>query len=260
MSNLVFNAVIQSSEEEGKLLKNVVSYITSIDDRITCEDDADYEYDKTARGSSYIPNFDFYIGEDLVFRITRPTDLGGTANGFKLSFMDRDGVTTSNQTKEIKFCQYAQFPGTSYERTCYISYIVNQVFILVNIHSIEDSNVYDAMSIMHASSGNNLYDSYKIMEDIAASTLSQADVFDVSNCTFYNIDENINGQFLSRFTYKTQPGKVDYVKSSIYINQGAKQFDLASIYDCTEVSPGSTVSLKDGAYFAIGPHQLVKVS
>lgn len=63
----------------------------------------------------------------------------------------------------------------------------------------------------------------------------------------------------SLFTYAALAGYIDYITESGYISSGTKIFSTPYIYDCSTVDFGSTITLSDGNYMAVGVHSLVKL-
>ena len=63
----------------------------------------------------------------------------------------------------------------------------------------------------------------------------------------------------SLFTYAALAGYIDYITESGYVSAGTKIFSTPYIYDCSTVDFGSTVTLSDGNYMAVGVHSLVKL-
>lgn len=256
MGKMTFAQTILNNGTEIDFMKTVINYVTGVDNSIECLDDPDDEYDVETVTTSHTPTFRFTINDVHVFTIERAAQLSSASNGIKASaIVNGQKVVTSG----------ALLWGGNYnynivgQRDVDISYIVSNGLFLFNFCGISSYGARDRLLVSFVKSGNSKYETY------TATVIHPVDyviskVFDLSNYVFQDIDESISGTFISRFAYKAQPGKVDYIKSCIYESDGNKQFDFTCIYDCTEVSPGSTVSLEDGAYLAVGPHQLVKVS
>lgn len=251
-----FAEIVESNGNEVDFMKDVIAYITGIDSGITCEDDPDDEYDVGTVGTSHIPTFRFSFNNNHVMTIKRTYDLSSYSQYMTIDFIKDDQIIGSNY---ISFIAQAKQWDTDANRKFSMSYIESSGFYILDFVGTFSQSAAPRFNIVFAESGNNSYGSYKI-ETINSSDYKISVVFNTSEYVYTGIDSEISGTALSRFTYKTQPGKVDYIKSSIYVNSGVKQFEIFQLYDCTEVSPGSAVSLKDGAYLAVGPHQLVKVS
>ena len=63
----------------------------------------------------------------------------------------------------------------------------------------------------------------------------------------------------SLFSYAALAGYIDYIVESGYVSSGTKVFSTPYIYDCSTVDFGSTITLSDGNYMAVGTHSLVKL-
>lgn len=258
MEKMTFDTTISSSGNEVAFMKEIIDYITDIDTSITCLDDPDDEYDVGTVTTSHRPVFRFCINNTNYFNIERNEALSSNSNRIIFKLLDGNGNTKAS----IGLRTGADTGwNVSTTRQTFVSFIFSSGLLIINMHgSVSYSNI-QLLTGMYIISGDNAYMSKKIYSsELAYTDYTLAEVFNISLFEIEGLTSATSGTFLSRFTYKAQPGKVDYIKSSIYIKNNTKQFDLTQIYDCTEVSVASTVSLKDGAYFAVGSHQLVKVS
>lgn len=250
MAIMRFAEVVESTGNEVDFMKNVIAYITGINNVITCLDDPDDEYDEGTVGTDHIPTFRFSFNGNHILTISRGDKLSAASSSINIRFINNGNIIVTNSV-------YYMYRGIAWSsnglRQFKMSYIDSPGICILNITGY---NTVQFFTVLFAESRSNSYGSY----NINASAYTVANIFNISECTLYDNSASIQGEFISRFAYKAQPGKVYYIKSSIYVNDNVKQFDLTPIYDCTEVSPGSTVSLEDGAYLAVGPHQLVKVS
>lgn len=253
MAIMKFAEVVKSTGNEVDFMKNVIAYITDINSAITCLDNPDDEYDEGTVGTSHIPTFRFSFNGKHILTISRGDALSSATGLMYASFIN-------NGDKIASYVMPYMYRGTGWStngsRQFKMSYVGSPGICILNITSFDTDQSF---TVLFVESRSSSYGSYKI-ENVGTSTYTVSNIFNISECTLYDTSGAIRGNFISRFAYKAQPGKVDYIKSSIYINNNVKQFDITPIYDCTEVSPGSTISLEDGAYLAVGPHQLVKVS
>lgn len=250
-----YTEVIAYNSTEAELMKAVISYITGLDNRITCSEDPDYEYNREDRGDAYIPTFNFYIGSKLIFTISRDVNLRNPAGGFGIY------VKTSSQTLSSKYV--GDINGSKYynvkdNRAFRIAYIISDNFILIDFHqNFSSGNSIPGIAIIYTISDTIDYVAYKIID--SASSYNRSGIFNISGILFYNFSNASSGTFVSRFSYKSVPGKIDYVKNCVYATAGQKQFNIMALYDCTEVTAGDTLSLDDGAYIAVGTNQIVKI-
>lgn len=253
MATMKFAEVVESTNNEVDFMKNVIAYITGINNAITCLDDPDDEYDEGTVGTSHIPTFRFSFNGNHILTISRSASLGESTSLMRIYFVDNGDTIASTDVTYM-------YRGTAWSvnglRQFKMSYIDSPGICMLNITA---ERFGGSFTVLFTESRSNSYGSYRSIS-VSASTYTVANIFNISECILYDTLAGIQGNFISRFAYKAQPGKVDYIKSSIYTNDNVKQFDITPIYDCTEVSSGSTVSLEDGAYLAVGPHQLVKVS
>ena len=250
------NYQVTKTSIEKEWMRDVVNYITGLDSRITCSNDVDDEYDssKWDAGTNHVPTFIFSINNIPYLKIERGENLATNA-----LFTRSSSPLNSSIVKNDQFFSKAWNQGginQVLERSCNISSIISNGFIMIVFGGLSD--YFNAVAVVYSESGTNEYFAEYFP------SYSKESIFNVSgNATFYKLESgsvgSSQGTFLSRFSYACPPGQIDYIKSSIYQNNNAKVFELASLYDCTTVILGNTVSLKDGAYLAVGTHQLVKV-
>ncbi|MBR2246057.1 MAG: hypothetical protein IJ880_03375 [Bacilli bacterium] len=272
MASSIFNASVSVTGTEPQFYKKIKDYILSLSDRITCAEDPDDEFDYSTKGDSHIATLNFSIDGVHVFKLYRDGVLrnnGSLVAVRSINFaMDiASGIPDGAHTLRFR-------PGWSYgeviaqttvaERGLNISHIINDDFVFLAFAAYTSDNFaevrkVDTSRMIHTTSGSNVFVSASA--GYPTSTWSKPTLFDLSGFTLYDKAGVLpQGTFLSRFTYAVPPGQIDYIKSSIYQNGGSKMFENTAIYDSTTVTVGSTVSLKDGAYVAIGAHQLVKCS
>ncbi len=246
---------------EKEFISGLIDYLHNIDSRIVCSSDVDTEF--STSDLTHVPTFNFSIDGSFSFTLKRSkivnsvsteAPLSDSASGYIATF----GSLTINITFAVTTAYAWDYNAT---RGYFISDFVNSNFILLLINTTERNwqnvRLNNNMSIVYCKSGTNSF--YAINNSI--NSLVKSNVFNISDRTFYDISDELNayGTFLTRFDYLSQPGKIDYIRSSVYLSGDQKKFDITCIYDCTEVPVCSTVSLSDGPYYAVGPHQLVKV-
>jgi hypothetical protein len=247
MGVVKFAEEVYSTGNEKSFITSVVTYLTNLDSRITCISDIDAEFDET--DLSHIPIIKFYIDDKIYLTLTRVNALSNQTYQY---YVDCKGVRATVSW------------GTSYQRWVAtrrhyaISSIINDNFILLSINGYY-SNGYpsnDNFNIVYTKQSSGSY--YSTATNI---TFGLTNIFDISSRTFYlNVfGGGAYGTFTSRFPYKANAGYIDYTNGGIYVSNTQKQFTLNCIRDCTEVTVGTSVALRDGTYYAIGPHQLVKV-
>ena len=253
-----FGYEVISNSVENDFMSYLVNYITGLDERITCSNNVETEYDSS--DLTHIPTFNFLIDNEIAFSLTRAVRKNSVSGVQAPLSSDSTGFLASVGNLSVYMACYYLDPisyTTSANRKFAVSSIINNNFILLSINGIEYRWGHyntDNTNIVYAKTSTKKYAS--TYTDV---TFAKNNIFDVSARTFSPIGENIDGTFTSRFSYACPPGTIDYIKSSVYLNGGQKQFEITPIYDCATVAVGDTVSLKDGPYFAVGTNQLVKV-
>ncbi len=247
MSVVKFAEEVYSTGDEKSFIANVITYLTNLDSRITCISDIDAEFDET--DLTHIPIIKFYIDGKIYLTLTRVAALSNQTNQY---YVDCKGT----RSIVVWGSSYQRWVAT--RRHYAISSIINDDFILLSINGYysNGSPSSDNFNIIYTKQSSGSY--YSIVTNI---TFGLTNIFNISSRTFYLnvVGGGAYGTFTSRFPYKANAGYIDYTNGGIYVSNTQKQFTLNCIRDCTEVTVGTSVVLRDGTYYAVGPHQLVKV-
>lgn len=247
---------------EKEFMRALVNRITSIDDRITCPDDPDHEYDVETVGSSHVPTFRIYADSVHFFTISRYQALTARCDSLVCQAIVNGSIASSQVILWGANSTY----DTVATRMMTLAYIVTDDFYLLNLHGVVTRNYYQIVDSILVKSHDHWYGANQFgANSLQYTQYVPAVIFNLSNVYFHGEDNSAVGKFCSRFAYKSMPGYIDYVKNSVYLadNNGVltnKVFDLTPLYDCSEVTAGSTLALEDGRYMAVGTHQLVKVA
>lgn len=275
MGSTAYGIAIQATGQEKEMYRVIKNYILGLDSRITCDNDPDDEFDVTkwgtlADGYAHIPKLEFSINGTHIFTILRERSLcesDGSHRGARYVDCKMDAISSiPDNYANIVFRPDGEGGGAwsvdwseNFARGVIISHIVNDSIIYIGISSLNaDQGVRNSYnwSMWYNLSYNVLF----LNSAKQQSGYNKTRFYNLSDRTLYRTTDIVSGTFLSRFTYAAPPGSIDYIKSSIYMSSNEKVFENRAIYDSTTVTIGDTVSLKDGAYVAIGTHQLVKVS
>ena len=267
MGSAIFAANIEKYGTEVDFYNTLKEYITGLSTRITCETDVEDEFDKSISGNNHIATLSFKVDGASAFKLYRPDVLysDGDYVGVRgITFgMDVDaGYGFSTKEMYIRpddsgSPEYLK-PFDECARGLLISHIVNDNLIYIRFTSVKSASRHvQTCMVLYAISNNSTY----LSSSTTSLTFDKIHHFDLSNYTLYDKSNYATfGTFLSRFVHTAPAGTIDYIKSSIYQSSNEKRFENHAIYDSSTVITGSTVSLKDGAYLAVGPHQLVKIS
>lgn len=262
MGSTIFGAIIEINDIEKEFWKALKSYILSLDSRITCAEDPDDEFDYSTKGNSHIATMNFKINNTQIFKVYRTSALRNGSDQelpAKISFATNANVGIPELNTDLKIAPgiYDVTQSTVISRKIMVSHIINNDFIHLSLNTIKlYGRTYG--NVNYSKSGNDVFIGNKNGD---VETYSRDIAFNLTGYTLYNLaNPAYAGTFLSRFSYAAPQGNIDYIKSSIYQSNGEKVFENKAIYDCTTVIAGDTVSLKDGAYIAVGTNQLVKVS
>lgn len=236
---------------EKEFVQKIIDYLEGLNTKIVCTSDIDDEFDET--DLTHVPVFTFKIDNNLTFTLTRyynnaVAPLSSDAHDY---FFNCGSVSAKLQF--FNNWQPASRTAVTY-RSIHATHSVNDDFILLTLRSGYDHG--ENANIVYTTSNSKYYTAIRDFQG----TYSKANVFDITNRTFLESGTGNTGAILSRFSYIAEPGKIDYIKSAVCTNNGEKVFEFTSVFDCTTLTIGDTVSLKDGSYMAVGPHQLVKMS
>ena len=240
---------------EKDFAKGLAAYLHELSDKIVCTSDIDAEYDKN--NLTHVPVLNFTVDSKLSFTLRRGSDLSDVALGTAAK-----GYTAIYNNLSINLNFYGNSTiayDTNAIRYYYISSLIGIDFVNVLINTTErawNNQLFNYnLHIIYTKDSEKSYFFATTNTDRSA----RANIFNISSRTFTEFGGATAGVFTSRFAYSAPPGKIDYVKNAVYTSNGAKVFDINSISDCTTQALESNVSLDDGAYIAVGPHQLVKI-
>ena len=238
---------------EKQFISGLVDFLHALDSRIVCTSDLDAEFPED--DLSHVPQIDFIIDGKLPFYLRR-TDGRGYGNDASLNAQTcKYKAVCKSSAVIVDFGEAVYYTYDALAtRWYFISALLGADFTYFSINTTQPLNAN--LSIAYCYGEDACYYAYNTdINRRQASTM-----FNLSDRTFKRTDDLLYGGFTSRFSYAAQPGKIDYVKSSVYTTNGTRLFTTNSIYDCTTVNVCDTVSLSDGVCYAIGPHQLVKIS
>lgn len=275
MGSTAFGIEIQATGQEKEMYRAIKNYILGLDSRITCDNDPDDEFDvtkwgTTEQGYAHVPKLEFSISGTHIFTLSRERNLcdsNGSHLGARFICCSMDAISgIPDNYANIVFRPdgydgYANYIdwAENFTRGVIISHIVSSSIIYIGISSLNADqskrNTYN-WSMWYNLSNNVLF----LNSSKQQSGYNKTRFYNLSDRTLYRTTDIASGTFLSRFSYACPPGTIDYIKSTIYQSNNEKVFENRAIYDSTTVAVGDTVSLKDGAYVAVGTHQLVKVS
>lgn len=263
---------IQSTGDERAFLTLIYNHIMGLWDGITCsvkngDDDII---------SSATPD-DFVWGADIVsyieFKLDSVSSLRFTSHprnnsdkrtrAYNIAFIvnssiivDRGGTSqTDTRGVGVPFCGNSGFvgdglsPETAGTRTWICSeYLSDNVKILW--FASKDATTYKdslvTIVMLKDTNGNWHYG-------------GTSNGFNPETSDIYDSTGSVVATKSSHFTYAALAGYIDYIKESDYVSAGTKIFSTQYIYDCSTVDFGSTITLNDGNYMAIGEHSLVKL-
>ena len=250
MGSFYFNKIYSNSNEID-FMNLVVDFILSIDSRITCDTTVAEQYDSSMweEGTEHVPTFNFIISNKIDFQLKRENTLAGN----DLALIIGHGTDYRSGT----YFSSAWHNGGVYQnlyRELNISALVNDTFILFSFGGMAQYGTAGFDCVWFTSNDKN-YTNFTW----GRSALTIASIFDISGKTFTELETSASGTFVSKFPYNAPSGEIDFSRGAAYVNGGYEVFNSSVFIDCTKVTVGDTVALANGAYFAVGPHQLVKI-
>lgn len=250
MGKFYLNKIFSNSTEID-FMTSLLDFILSIDPRITCDTTVAEQYDSTAweEETSHIPTFNFSINGKITITAKREANLANYALAFNLWY----GTT---QTGALYFSTAWHQGGINQNlyREYNISALTTDSFILFSFAG-NGSYLTAGIDCVWFTSDDKNY----INVTFGRSAFNIPTIFNISGKLFTEMETLISGTFVSKFPYRTSAGNFDYSRGAAYINNSYEVFRSSAFIDCTEVTVGDTIALTNGAYFAVGPHQLLKI-
>ncbi len=250
---------IVSTGTEKEFMTSVINAITGLSTAITCTGSVD-QYDGE---SSTVPEFIFAFNGKNMLKIKRGAAIGTATKYLNISIFVDSNIIANNNSYIYNYT--SSIASASNERKAIISWLVSDDFILLVLTGgYGDFGYYTNLGLINAKNGSNVYGGG--YDRSSNGMFSRNQIFNIyknpgnTDYILRAFDSGVTGTFATRFGFKSKPGQIDYVKSAAYVNSGVKVFDIPYVCDCTAVTLGDTVSLKDGSYLAVGPNQLVRVS
>ncbi len=241
---------ISSSENEIVFANLWYNFILNIDPRITCDTTVSAEY--TNPDTTHVPTFNFSINGKFTIQIKRNANLAN----YSLAYTVSCGTFSDSEI----YYSTAWHNGGVYQnlyRELNIAALATDDFILIAIGGLSGTSyINDGIDAVWFTANDKNYTNITFRR----TAFTEAVIFNISSKIFTETETSAQGTFTSRFPYKAVTGRIDYIKSSVYTNNGVRVFDNPSLFDCTTVSVGATVPLAEGEYYAVGTNQLIKMS
>lgn len=268
---------IVSQGTEKDFFTLIYNYIMSMDDSITCSiykwdtttnayitvDDADaddiyFQGEKTTK-------IDFIFDENVKLRFQSCPNramgsLASVSKGYNVFFMINDtiisqrGIVDGNTAESnscFKFSADALNGWGDATRTNFVGKYVSDDILILWLAEYNDQSYKNAkLSIMKFKDTNN---NIKWASYTGPQVLESGIIKSDDGTSQYTKS--------SMFNYEARTGYLDFISHSSFLSGDTKAFSSSDIYDCTTVTLGDTLSLKDGANFlAIGSHSMVPLN
>ena len=248
---IVFDKVYTTGDEL-EFMSATLDFILGIDPRITCDTTVSAQY--ANRPSDYVPEFNFSIDGKATITLRRQATLAGAAIAFSFicgsssvtnayfSTWWNNGYVNQNMGREFNFAAIA----------------TDDVLFFTICGGSSDSYYNANLGVTTITSDSKHY-----LNVIANQAYTQSSMFNLANSSrpYAELETSTPGYFISRFSYKAPTGKLDYAEGAVCVNNGGKVFNLSSVYDCTEVTPGTNYEglINGNNCFTIGQHQFIKL-
>lgn len=258
MFSKAYRINVANTGTEKEFIMKLINTITGLSNRITCSGSVT-QYDSS--DTSIQPTFILKVDNKPIIQLKRSTAIANNNQNFLITLYAGDRVLCSDQECYCSPSSWNKNAVTT--RNYYLSWIVSNELIFLSICATCEHYGWKQYITVSLKGKDSLYCSGYSQ---GGSVIGESQLLNIdtnpSNQSFYYYDANsvLGGSFKSSFQHKAAPGYVDYIRNSIYIDASTEIFNIPGIYDCTTVTLGDTVSLNDGVYYAVGPHQLVKVS
>lgn len=248
--------VIQSSGDDRSFLTLVYNFIMGLDSGITASvTPTNFPY-----ASKTVSNMDFTLDTNVVFRLqsypgdnlSRPTSSGYNfafiVNGNTIMSKGIGSYTTSGNPNLPFVDSFTYVSDSKVRKYMVSSYDSENVKIFwIGPYNSTDFTTSGGISVIKFKDANDVW----YWGAYAGANIESCTITDSTGAT--------SSSKSSMFTYAALAGYIDYIRESSYVSGGVKVFSSADIYDCSTVTLGSTITLNDGNYMAIGAHSLVKL-
>jgi hypothetical protein len=259
---------ITSSGTERDFLTLVYNYIMGLWGGITCSvtngsdapispaTPADFVW--TASTISYM---DFGLDENAVLRVMTYPEGSPKSRGYNISLLvngttvfTRGGTSSTYNRDGVCFCGNYSWVGdgvnpySNATRTYILSSYVSDNVKIIWFAQSNASSYSDSVAtiVIFNDNNNNMYYGGYLGEIPESATM-------------YDATGSTSSTKSSMFSYTALAGYIDYITESAFVSGGVKIFSTSGIYDCSTVTFGSTITLNDGNYMAVGSHSLVKL-
>lgn len=240
---------------EVDFIKELVSTLTSIDERITCNDDIDSIFSDT----STTPTINFNIGNYCVLTLTRGAVLTSIANAYKLNFVDKTNTYKSTE-KTVQFSPYLNSATTASVRALNILIVTSDNTVVIAIESYSNST---------PSSFANKFiilidDKLSAIPSDSFSSSSSSQTY-INQFTFYRIDTDGLGEsfkFKNNLTFEMGGETLKKIDKKIMVNATSTENyygEYLGLYDTSYTAPNLILTINGEKYYTVDKCTMIKI-
>lgn len=240
---------------EAEFIKELVSTITSVDERITCDDDIDSIFSDT----STTPTISFNIGNYCVLTLTRGAVLTSNTNSYRLNFVDKTNTYKSAE-KTVQFSNGSN-PATNTT--------IRELNILV---VTSDNAVVIAIENYNISTPSSFTNKFIILIDDELSaipsssfSLNSSSSQYINQFTFYRIDTDGLGEsfkFRNNLAFEMGGETLKKIDKKIMVNAIATENyygEYLGLYDTSYTTANQILTINGEKYFAVDKCTMIKI-
>lgn len=243
---------------EAEFIKELVSTITSVDERITCDDDIDSIFSDT----STTPTISFNIGNYCVLTLTRNSALTSNTNSYKLNFVDKTNTYKSTE-KAVPFLNGSSHATTTTIRELNILVVTsdNAVVIAIENYNISTPSSFTNKFIIL------IDDEFSAIPNVsysATNSSSQSYAY-INNFTFYRTDTNGLGEsfkFKNNLTFEMGGETLKKIDKKIMVNATATENyygEYLGLYDTSYTAPNLILTINGEKYYTVDKCTMIKI-
>lgn len=241
---IVNNPVSITGNNELEFWTNFISYMTSLDSRITCNTTAAEQCDIK---KIYTPVYIFDFDGKFQIKFTRTDQWNNWTQNYAVNFIING---TSYAGNWMLFCNLnagTYRPDSNVFMQYSVASIISDTSMFIWLGSYGTSSDVSAFSNSGAFLGD--YAGYKNNYNIMAGNF-----YDVANAGV------VASSIVPALAYSAGPGNIDYIEKVVFVSNGTRTFEDTNLFACSTVAFWTTISLPNGKnYLAIHTNAMVEV-
>lgn len=242
---IVNSPVSITGNNELEFWTNFISYMTSLDSRITCNTTAAEQCDIRV---VYTPEYIFDFDGKFQIKFTRTAQWNSWSQYYAVTFIINE---TSHTATGLLFCTPGDGtyrPDSNVFMRYSVASIISDTLMFIWLGNYNTSSDVSAFSDAGAFLGD--YAGYSSNYNIMAGNF-----YDVANAGV------VVSSIAPALAYSAGSGNIDYIEKVVFVSNGTRAFEDTNLFACSTVAFWTTISLPNGKnYLAIHTNAMVEIS